>query len=168
MDPGARIVEMGRKKQSWGAGDVFVVEMGDGRCAVGQIVGREAGVLNSVSVAFFDQRCERPEDAPHLPLTLDRVISVVFSTRDLLDSWTWRVVGNRPVVVPQHLLPYEATRASGWVGAKVIGSGNLRKFLDAYFGLRAWDDWHDPEYLDRFLLSPDKKPKTVILKAAKA
>ncbi len=159
---------MGRKKQAWGTGDVFVVETSDGRYAVGQIVGREAGALNSASVAFFDQRCDRPEDAPDLPLALDRVISVVFSTRDLLDSWTWRVVGNQPVTVPKRLLPHEATRASGWTGAKVIGSGILRQFLDAYFGLAPWDDWHDPTYLDRLLLSPDKKPKDLILKAAKA
>ena len=31
--------------------------------------------------------------------------------------------------------------------------------------LAPWDDWHDPFYLDKLLLSPDKKPKNVILKS---
>lgn len=27
-----------------------------------------------------------------------------------------------------------------------------------------WDDWHDPEYLDKLLISPDKKPENLIYK----
>ena len=52
----------------------------------------------------------------------------------------------------------------GWVGAKVIGSGNVNKFMNAYFGLSLWDDWHDPTYLDRLLVSPEKRPAKLILK----
>ena len=37
-------------------------------------------------------------------------------------------------------------------------------FIKAYFSLAPWDDWHDPEYLDKLLISPDKKPENLIYK----
>jgi hypothetical protein len=82
----------------------------------------------------------------------------VFSTRDLLDDGVWPVVGNRPVAVPKKLFLWEHTRSSGWVGAKVIGSGIPNELLDAFRGLAPWDAYKDPAYLDGLLVSPAKKP----------
>ena len=47
---------MARRRQQWEIGDVFTVPTLDGQLALGQIVGREPSVLNSVTVALFDQR----------------------------------------------------------------------------------------------------------------
>jgi hypothetical protein len=46
----------------------------------------------------------------------------------------------------------------GFVGASVHGSGILNEFVNAFYGLTPWDDWHDPYYLDHLLVSPEKKP----------
>src|SRR5215471_2046593 len=117
------------------------------------------------SFAFFDHRTDHPEEAMETNLSSSGVFSVVFATRDLLDSGAWRIVGRRPVELPSEMFPYENTREAGWVGAKVIGSGNLNEFVNAYFGLTPWDDWKDPTYLDKLLISPDKKPKKLLLKS---
>jgi regulator of RNase E activity RraB len=66
--------------------------------------------------------------------------------------------------IPKASLPYEHLRSNGFVGAKIIGSGIVNRFLNAYYGFEAWDDWHDPNYLDTLLISPTKRPKHPILK----
>ena len=76
------------------------------------------------------------------------------------------MVGRAEPVTPTHLLPFEHTRARGWVGAKVYGSGIVARFLAAYHRLAPWDDWADPAYLDRLLIAPEKKPADVIRKSA--
>lgn len=155
---------MSLRKQRWHVGDVFTVRTSDGMYIVGQIVGREAHVLNSVSVAFFDVRVADPAHAIGIALVADLVFSIVFSTRDRLDSGKWVVVENRPLAVGTRQLPYEEQRSLGYVGAKVIGSANLEKFLNAYYALAPWDDWADPTYLDRLLISSSKKPSRLIFK----
>lgn len=156
---------MGRKFQKWSIGDVFTVPLLDGRYGVGQVVGREADVLNSVSVAFFDRTCDDPTEALSIDRTEDRVFSVVFATREQLDRGSWKVVGNEPVAIPTRLLPHEDKRSSRFVGAAVFGTKILDEFLNAYFGLTWWDDWKDPNYLDALLVSPTKKPDKVLLKS---
>lgn len=153
---------MKQHKQKWSIGDVFLIENADGQYSAGQIVGREADVLNSVTVALFRKRFSRPEDAQTAELSEDDAVSVVFTTRDLLDSGHWIVVGNHPIAISPRLRPYEELRATGFVGAKVYGSGILVKFANAFFGLTPWDGFHDPRYLDRLLLSADLKPKLAV------
>jgi hypothetical protein len=150
------------QEQKWETGDVFLIENDDGMYSVAQVIGREPDVLNSVSCAFFDIRVSNVAEASLIrELPNNRLISVLFVTRDLLDLGGWRVVGRLPVVVPKSYFPYEKSRSTGFVGAKVIGTKNVNEFINAYHGLKPWDDWKDPHYLDKLLLSPDKKPSNV-------
>lgn len=154
-----------RRRQSWDVGDVFIVQTQDGKNVVGQIVGQERDVLNCVSCAFFDFRVKTEHeltDAHELPI--DRIFSVLFVSRDLLDSGAWRVVKPLPVKVPTQWLPFEHLPRDEWIGAEVRGSAIVNEFLNAFFGLVPWDDWHDPAYLDGLLLSADKKPRRLIYK----
>jgi hypothetical protein len=154
-----------RKRQSWNVGDVFLVKILDKR-VVGQIVGHESEVLNSVSCAFFDIRVGDEEEVPKITdLPIDKVFSVIFATRDLLDSGAWRVVNHARVAVPQDRYPFEDLRDVGFIGAIVYGSAIVNEFLNAFYGLMPWDDWKNPDYLDHLLISRDKKPKTLVYKA---
>lgn len=65
--------------------------------------------------------------------------------------------------IPRRYFPYENLRKEDWVGAKVIGSRIVSKFLEAFYRLRAWDAWKDPTYFDRLLVAPEKRPADVIL-----
>ena len=153
------------RKQDWKLGDVFLVETKDGLKVIGQIVGQEKEVLNSASCAFFNIRVKDANDVANLKeLPNSRVFSIQFVTRDLLDDGVWRIVKQLPISVDNSQLPFETLRSAGFVGAKVIGSGIINEFLNAYYGLVPWDDWKDPAYLDRLLLSVDKKPTKLILK----
>jgi hypothetical protein len=158
-----------RKSQGqWKIGDVFVIPTDDGHFVLSQIVGREASVLNSVSVALFDYRLDSVSAATNAStidsMNMNAIFSVLFTTRDLLDSGSWKVVGHRDLVLPKGLQPYEPLRKSGFVGAKVIGSGIVNRFVNAFYALSPWDNWKDPAYLDHLLISPSKKPIKLVYK----
>src|SRR5260221_2808659 len=155
---------MGAKKKKWNIGNLFAVPTSDGRYLAGQIIGREEDVLNSVTIALFDEVRGSAEEIGSADLGESRLFSAVFATRDLVDSGRWKIVGDRPVALPKKLFPFEHARASGFVGAKVIGSAIINEFVNAYLGLVPWDDWKDPAYLDKLLISPTKKPSTILLK----
>ncbi|MFT3880904.1 MAG: hypothetical protein QM703_14730 [Gemmatales bacterium] len=146
------------KRKSWQSGSLFKVPQSDGTFSLGQVVGREPSALNSVTCAFFDLKISEGL----LPaIDWDNLIACLFTTPDLLDNGTWPVIGHSDSAIPTHFLPFEETRSQGWVGAKIHGSGIVRQFLDAYYGLAYWDDWANPNYLDQLLIHPSKKPATL-------
>jgi hypothetical protein len=156
---------MGEKKQvqSWQAGDIFLVPLKDENAVVGQVLAHESEVLNGVSCAFFDIRL--PASSSQVPMgTFTDPFSILFTTRDQLDAGKWRVLERRPVAVGRERFPYEHLRAARFVGAKVVGSRNIGLFVNAYYALAPWDDWADPNYLDRLLVAPNKKPARLLLK----
>jgi len=150
-------------------GDVFLVPQQDGRCSLGQVLAFEKQMMNSVSCAFYDIRFPSA-DGIQLPSDLPSasIIAVLFTTHDLLRRGAWNIVGRLPVVLEQRYFPYEHLRGSGgWVGATMHGSGIVVEFLDAYFGLRFWDDWYDPEYLDELLFQGRQRPPGIKLMGKK-
>ena len=55
-------------------------------------------------------------------------------------------------------LNLEKLKKANFVGVKVIDSGIIIKFLNAFYGMFPWDHFHDPEYLDKLLVSSKLKP----------
>ena len=123
--------------------------------AFGQVLSLEAAALNSVACAFWP---EYNDDVAGILAT--RPISIEIVTPDLLKRKIWPILGNAPVVVPLTLRGYEQYRDKEWVGAEIVGSGNIRELLMAWRGLVPWDDFHDPNYLDGLLLPGMKPPPT--------
>lgn len=145
---------------------MFVISTKDGSDVVGQIVGREPQVLNSVSCAFYDWRLTNLDEVVQCAtLPIEQVFSSLFVTRDLLDSGAWKVVANKPVTFSPAKFPYEDLRVNGFIGAKVIGSAIVEEFINAFYGLLPWDDWKDPDYLDKLLISQEMKPKALVFKS---
>lgn len=147
-----------KKKQHWDAGSIFLLPLQDEEFGLGQVIAHEYELLNSAAVAFFDWKEVWTEHSVVPQPSLDSIISVVHVTVDLLDSGRWRVVSHAAASPFAHLMPYEQLRLKGFVGGKVHGSALAESFLNAFYGLEAWDDWYLPDYLDSFLISPDKKP----------
>lgn len=144
------------KVQQWKVGSVFVIPLLDGTGCIAQVVGRERQILNSVTIAIYDVRHSgMADDAP--ALRSEDVFSMLLSTKDLLDSGRWKVVGVGSTQ-GENATPYEDLRSSGFIGAKVRGSALVEDFVNAFYGLAPWDDWYVPNYLDEYLISPDKKP----------
>ena len=153
---------MAKPKQLWKPGDVFLVTQKDGVCSVGQVLSRM--MENVVSCAFYDIRV--PCNGAQGPFDLDddRAIASLSVTKEQLDFGAWRVVGNQAIALGPEAWPNEQCRAQRWVGAKIYDAAIAEELLNAYNGLVPWDDWKDPEYLDKLLVNPDRKPKHLLYK----
>lgn len=147
-----------RRKQSWKVGDVVLIPQQDGGASPAQLI--DHVMENVVGIALYEVRATKEETIPEL--TSLPPIAVLLTTRDLLDEGVWQVVGDQEIGVDVDARPYERFRAARWVGAKVRGSGIVRQFLDAVFGLAPWDDWADPNYLDALLLDPSRRPAAAV------
>lgn len=153
---------MPKRKIKWIDGDVFAVPLCDGRFAIGQVL--DLMMINQVRVALYDEISPSLEAIDLRECCQnEHLISLIVSSREQLDYGVWKILGNRPVTIPISQRPNEQFRSKGWVGAKHYDAALLEDFLEAFYALRPWDDWFDPDYLDAFLLSSDKKPKNLIL-----
>jgi len=155
-----------RIKQRWENGDIFLVPQSDGGYTVGQVLSYEVDAMNSAVCAFTLRRVV--EGSKVAAPAMDEIISIQYVTIDLLDSGDWPVVGHAPVIEFKPLFDLEGHRAKQFIGTVTEGSGIIISFLNACFGLEPWDDWYDPLYLDKLLLSPDKKPDLVVYKGEEA
>ena len=163
---------VGRWKQKWDVGDVFIVPQKDGMWSIGQIL--EAVCIpptsrmrrpNIVTCAFYDIRCSSDCNNIKLPLPFDKLISSLSVPRWSLDSGAWKViVRGQPVTLERMYWANEQFREQDWVGSSDYSPSVVEGFLNAFYGLEPWDDYYDPNILDSLLMSPDKKPKHVILK----
>lgn len=153
---------MRKKVQAWREGDVFSIEQRDGLCSIGQVI--EPLMKNVVSCAFYDIRLPCAEVAGPFDLPVKHLIAVLSVSREQLDFGKWKVVDHRTVAIDSELWPNEEFRNERWIGAKIYDASIVEELLDAYNGLVPWDDWHDPEYLDKLLASPERKPKHVLYK----
>lgn len=138
---------------------MFLIPLRDGDTCPGQVIGREPQALNSATIALFDRKGPPLQSSDVGELHRGDIFSLLFVTRDYLDCGQWPVIGETESTVPAGEHPYEATRDSGFIGAKISGSAIVQEFVDAFYGLAPWDDWYLPDYLDAFLLAPEKKPE---------
>ncbi|EOF4387085.1 Imm26 family immunity protein [Salmonella enterica subsp. enterica] len=153
-----------KKKQLWEVGDLFTVPLADGTFCIGKVIDYEPKALNSVICAFYSHRVNKIPDT-ELKLNDNELISVKFVTRDLLDSGDWKVFSKYSDIFDvEKYLNVKELKGNGFIGAKIIGSGLIIELMNAYYMLSPWNDFFDPNYLDSLLISPDKKPKNVMLK----
>jgi hypothetical protein len=116
--------------------------------------------MNSFTCAFFDQRV-KSADTITFPLIRSSVLSCQFVTRDAFNRGKWTRVRSEAVQVSESDLPYRETEQSGWIGAKVIGTGLMTGFLNAYFGLRSWNEMKNPKYYESLLFGRRPPPIAV-------
>lgn len=150
-------------RQQLNAGDLFEISVGAEWVATGQVLEAIPQALNSVGVALWKPRRVdfkaglAPSDAP---------FSILLVTPELLKKGEWHIVKSAMISIPTYARPYEVFRAAHWVGAKIVGAGIVEEFLQAAIGLRPWDDWADPLYLDSLLAPGQLRPGSVVLKQA--
>jgi hypothetical protein len=150
------------KKQKWQAGDNFLVPLKDGTFSQGQVVIAAPKAMNSVVCVFTAARYKVKPLSVHAPKLKDS-IAILFVTRDLLDSGRWQVVNNEPNTWSAGHIDFDKLERNGFVGVIIEGSAIVENLLNAFHCLEPWNDFHDPDFLDGLLLSPDRKPPSVLL-----
>jgi hypothetical protein len=152
---------MAKKKTVWKNGDIFQIELKDGSNVFGQVL--DLQMKNVVRCAFFNEKSDS-DYVQDKNCQLENLISLIATTREQLDYGVWKIVGYKEVDIPIENFPNESFRVNRWIGAKHYDASIVEEFLDAFYALVPWDDWADPNYLDKLLVDPSKKPRNVILK----
>ena len=154
---------MGKQRVKWQPGDEFLVPLLDGTYGQGQILLHEPDAMDSVICAFFSIRHQG------VPAQLDTppqesLLAVLFVTRDLLDSGCWRIVNNGQTIPWRIYLDFSEMQKKRFIGTKIIGSSNAASLLNAFHRLAPWNGFHTPDYLDKLLISADRRPANPLLK----
>jgi hypothetical protein len=151
---------LAKRKQKWAVNDVLAIPLSNSKYALGQIVGQEPELMKSVTLALFDQSLDSIDELDTaLICDSNKIYSLLFVTLNHIENGAWHVLGGgKPIKIEADKMPFEHTRSSGFIGAKITGSGIVNDFVNAFFGLLLWDDWNDPQYLDSLMISADLKP----------
>lgn len=142
-------------------GDVFIVPLvgSDGAAGLGQVVELAEDALGSVLCAYYGS-IFLPGDAPDASaLTSDDVISVQFTTADQLRAGKWPIVGVGLAPDPNAFMDFQGLKERGYIGADIIGSAIVVKFLSAFHGRVPWDCYYRPDYFDDLLLTKGRRPR---------
>lgn len=150
------------RKKRWSIGDIFSIKQSDGYSTIGQTL--DLMMPNIVSCALYDIRYLGDVPPERIELPFEKLFSAITVNRHFLDSGAWPILAHATRALKRKLWPNERFRELGWVGAVSYDCELAEDFLEAFYGLAAWDDGHDPNFLDEFLISPDKKPKNLIYK----
>lgn len=75
----------------------------------------------------------------------------------------WKVVDNRVPFDTRKYIDLDQLAKDGYINVRIVGSASLSELMNAYYAPSPWDAFYDPQYLDKLLISPDKKPKNIIL-----
>ena len=151
------------KRQRPRTGDIFVIEVSEEYSSFGQVLEVIPEALNSVGIALWSPELKNEHLRPRAD---EEPLAVLLVTPDLLKRGAWQIRTNEDPLVPVEGRPYEVFRSSAWVGARIIGSGIVREFLEASIGLKPWDDWANPRYLDELLYPGKSRPTKVVFKHA--
>ena len=146
----------------WDPGVVFAVPLPDNTAAVGQAIALM--LPNVVYCALTDIRLASVSAKPP-SLEPSSVVSRVALTREQLDYRAWPLLGEQPLVCTKDDFNNERFASKGYVGATIYDAALAEDFLAAFHALAPWDDWHDPHYLDGWLVSPERKPRVLQFKS---
>ncbi|HTA81480.1 MAG TPA: Imm26 family immunity protein [Bacteroidia bacterium] len=150
------------KKIQWAFGDIFIVPLINNKYCVGQAL--DLMMPNVVRCAFFNEIVDDVNKINLSNLTYpDDLISLIAVSREQLDYGAWKIIGNKRITIPEKAFPNQQYKSARWVGAKIYDAALAEDFLNAFFALIPWDDWHNPNYLDSFLVDMSKKPNNLIL-----
>lgn len=139
----------------------FLIPLENGHVTVGFFHKYFADAMNSYLCSFYDLVAI---DETSLPSNLSEAntIALLLVTRDLLDNGTWPL-SDRFYFSKEKISTTSFDEKESFKGIKIIGSGIVRKFANAYFGLLPWDMMHDPNYFDKLMLPGAAQPSCRIL-----
>lgn len=132
---------------------IFAVPLLDGSHAIGVFHKFTPKPLNSCICSFYNYATNKTELEIENKLNRENAISLIFTTPDSLKAGKWLMLdGSKSVFQDSELPDFKYNQIGSYKGAKVYGSGIVRKFLNAYFGLMPWDMMKDPDYFQNLLL----------------
>ncbi|MEH7514977.1 hypothetical protein V7146_19860 [Gottfriedia acidiceleris] len=145
------------KKQKWSIGDLFLISLSNDSYALGQVVW--LSYSEPVCGLFDINFREIPE---FVEIENYNYISVLSVTSCSLDNYSWKVIGNKNVLIDKN----EVDRRH--IGESEIGSIShtsdvLDDLAEAYFGIQPWNVMYDEDDYDQLLLPSVTRPSAAII-----
>lgn len=142
------------KKIKYKEGDVFLIPSSGGGFYVGQIGSDMKLEIGAIFCYLFNGRIYDEKDCGQAKMTTTDVISASLITSELIEYQQWKICCNRPVPPHPALEQMDELRQQGFVGARVVGAGNVSDYMDTYHGIMSASRWPDPNYVFSFFLKP--------------
>ena len=135
-----------RKRVKFNVGDFFAVDLDDGTWGLGHIVAADA----TICCALFSARAPSV-DALRAALNNARrqPVGLMVTTVVEIRAGRWPIVGHGAPDYPELRVPKLSGEGSGCYTVRV-----LAEFLEAYHGLRPWDEWPMSAVWNREILLP--------------
>ncbi|MCL1043712.1 immunity 26 domain-containing protein [Shewanella marisflavi] len=153
---------MARKKVKFDVGDVFLVPLeNDAGYGVGTVIEVTPDALNSVLCGFYNIYLASKEDFNVDDVTENKVISLQFTTPDLLKEGVWEVLKKVEPLEANDYFDFDSLKSNGYIGAEIEGSAIIRKFLSAFHGVHPWNCYFKDDYFDEMMLDPHNKPDCI-------
>ena len=153
---------MRKKKQVWQSGDIFSVELEDGSYCLGLILLSDLEKFDGPLCALSTNKVSDLSNISEIEEA--DIKSVLFTSSDQLDKSGWQVVGHQSIKIYEKYYARYLEDGFTMIGVELIGSGIVRRFMDACFGLYPWDGFFEKDFLDKLLLAGVKRPDQVIFK----
>lgn len=156
-----------RKKTPWAIGDIFTIPLNNGKYAIGHVLSQR--LPNTTRIALYDEVIDSLENPDINNLCKEaHLLSLIEVTKEQIDFGVWKVIGNKPTAIPVSRHANEQYRSTdpykNGVGSNIKDAVIAEHFMNAFYGLRPWDDSYDPEYYDKMLVDKQKKPLHLIYK----
>ncbi|PGZ92243.1 hypothetical protein [Bacillus sp. AFS029533] len=145
------------KKQKWTIGNLFLISLSNNTYALGQVVWLS---YSEPVCGLFDINFRKIPDL--FDTDNYNYISVLSLTSCSLDDYSWKVVGNKDVMIDKSEVDRKHIGGSE-IGSISHTSGVLDDLAEAYFGIQLWNDMYDEDYYDQLLLPSVTRPSTSII-----
>jgi hypothetical protein len=161
MSPKLKTKMAKSKKIDWVAGDVFLIPLKNGKYSVGHALDQR--MVNAVRIALYDELVDLHEKpVVDVLCNINNLISLIEVTKEQLTYGVWKIIGNKKTDIPISRYANEQYRNNKWIGSTIYDAALAEDFVNAFYCLLPWDDWYDPNFLDKFLADINKKPKKLI------
>jgi hypothetical protein len=145
------------KKQKWSIGDLFLISLSNNTYALGQVIwlSYTEPVCGLIDIYF--------RKIPDLvEIENFKYISVLSVTSCSLDDYSWKVIGNKDVMIEKSEVDWKH-RGGSEIGSISHTSGVLDELAEAYFGIQPWNVMYDDDYFDQLLLPSVTRPSAAII-----
>ena len=149
-------------KKKCESGDVFTISLLNGKICCGQVL--DFMLPNIIRISLFEGMFESGELIDIEQLVYTKVFSRIATDKHFINAGEWSIIGRTKVLTPISDFPNEEFRREDWVGAVHYSATMVESFVNAYYGLKAWDMYYEPNYLDEFLVNPNDKPNNLMFR----
>ncbi|WP_342043809.1 Imm26 family immunity protein [Bacillus sp. OTU2372] len=147
------------KKQRWVVADIFSIPLKNGSFSFGQIIKKDE--LGFPLCCLFDLVSNEVEEIHNI--INENVVSILPISSQSLDNHTWKIIGNKSVVVAvEEVIKGQPKNYLRRITRSTYSVSSLKELAEALNGIRPWNENIDVNYFDKMLVPDYQKPDNLL------